>query len=165
MVASFPAPQPKTEVVRTKKRTALEPWMVGAGERAFAGGLTIPAAARVLGIHPRTLAKWFAEAEEESCKDELLLSFVSACERGRANITDLLMGHLLNHAADDGKVALKLMEMVNPEWNTAKKVDVSATVTAAALVDYSHLSDDQMAVLAAADQLREDALNRAKARK
>lgn len=163
MVAGFPAAQPAKVARRAKGPRLLTPDMVHVAERSFRAGMTQFNVASILGVSLRTMNKWIAEADEDGCTNDLLLEFADACRRGRASALQTLTEHAMMHSADDGRVTIKLLEVLNPDFNVTKNVKVDATLAPAQLLDLSTLTDEEFEVVQRADQIREQAAARAKA--
>lgn len=167
MVAWAPGPvaEPAPLAKRAKGPRLLTPDMVPIAERAFRAGMTQTNVAHILGVAPRTLMKWIAEADEDGCDNELLLSFADACRAGRAHALQTLTQHAMSHSAEDGRVTIKLLEVLNPDFNVTKSIKVDATVAPAPLVDYSSLTDEEFEIVKRGEELKEQAAARAKALK
>lgn len=141
-VESLPSAAP-AEVVKRKKATKLEPWMVPAISKAISKGHTISSASDLIGVSARTVQRWLAEAEQEGCQDDLLLEFAQAATAARADIIGQLSEVLMVHALTDGKIALELMKVHNADFNIAKKVEAKIELEAPKK-DFSKMTTEEI---------------------
>jgi hypothetical protein len=149
-----PAPEPLVEIVdrRPKKGSSkLQPWMVNAFAAAMKKGHTVASASDVIGVSARTVSRWLAEAENEDCKDDLLLEFAHAARSGRASVTGTLIEACMAHAITDPKIAFELLKVHQKDFNTAKKIEAEVTPMPVKR-DLSSLSDEEVEFMQAIER-------------
>lgn len=142
--APAPKPEPRTEIVSSKRNRTLAPWMVVTASEAFKSYATISTVAGLLNVTVERLRGWLQESESEDCHDELLLTFGNACRQARATIDQKLMRNLEIHALEDPKTCMWLAERLNPDLNIAKKVQADVRVAPATKRNYDKLSEAEL---------------------
>lgn len=142
-------PAPLAEVVNRRARSRkLEPWMIAVVQQAMAFGSTVENAARLIGISPKTFARWMDEADDEDCTDDLLLEFAAAAHAGRANVVSRLTRALLEQAEENPKAAIEALRVLGGDaWNPVKKVEAKIDAEIGPKHDMTVLSQEERDLL------------------
>lgn len=120
--------------------------------QALKAGGSIEVAANYGGISGTTLKRWIERGQDagefSTGVDQDMYLFSQACLEATSNGALYLIGHIMNHAKDDGMVALKALstlypEQYGPRTQTTHKVEGSVDVNHKR-IDLSNASDEDL---------------------
>jgi len=141
------------------KRPALTSELIDSLVAAMDFPMTLEDACRFVGLAPRTVSRWLSEvddADDDAVVDPMKLELsqkVAAAQN--AGKRGEIMNLLYVQALADPKSTQFLAERLLPSLQVQKKVAVEATVTPKpAKLDFSKLTDDELAALQAAELIK-----------
>ncbi len=118
--------------------------------------MTLEDACKVVGYGPRAIKNWIELGEDPDCDDELLRYLATNVaywqthgKRGE------LMSLAMAQAVAEPKMAMFMIERLMPNMTLTKNIKVDATVAPKApSIDYSKATDEQIAALKAAEEIK-----------
>lgn len=143
--------------------------VIGVLERTLLTGAPLGIACSAAGISVRTFHRWMAQADDEACRDPLILELAERVRAARATQDTEMFETLKGHAVTNAQVAIRLAEAQNPDvWVVEKKTKATVEATIAPKMpteDLSMATAEELDELDRLDEARQLILNGIRARK
>jgi len=138
---------PPTKLVKGRRLRSFDPKFTPIVENAMRMGHTDGMVADLLGGNRATLSRWLEQGLDPDCPHDELVEFAQRAKAGRAAVLADLTEQLKVHATTNAAACIKMMEILSPDHNPARRVEQTQVAKLPLLENLKALPAEDFAAL------------------